>query len=76
MSDATVEPYADRDYIADFVADFKSRTGKTIEYVDTASRRIMLDGLSDEDAQFVAKEFARMKFEAQTSKIGNDADQP
>ena len=54
------DPQAARAYIALF----RKHTVPGTDWVDTNTRRIMLDDMSDADALFVAAEFQRMEAEA------------
>lgn len=54
------DPKKARAYIKQFCKDF----GKEITYVDTPSRRIEFEVMTDEDAIFVANELQNMTSEA------------
>lgn len=47
-----------------YIAIFAKHTLPGTTWVDTATRRIDLDQMTDEDALFVAREFKRMEIEA------------
>lgn len=47
-----------------YIATFAKRTLPGTAWVETATRRIDLDQMTDEDALFVAGEFKRMEIEA------------
>ena len=49
-----------------YIALFRKHTLPGADHVDTATRRIWLDRMSDDDAVFVAREFQAM--ESQASK--------
>jgi len=53
-----------------YIAIFRRHTVPGAQYVDTQTRRIWLDRLSDEDALFVAAEFQRMEAEAAKRRRG------
>lgn len=62
---AELTPEAARSYIAIF----RKHTLPGAQYIDTQSRRIELDSMTDDEALFVAEEFQRM--EAAAAKDGN-----
>jgi hypothetical protein len=47
-----------------YIALFRKYTLPGVTYVDTGTRKIQLDQMSDDDAVFVAREFQRMEAEA------------
>ena len=47
-----------------YIAIFRVHTLNGAAWVETDSRRILLDQMTDEDALFVASEFARIETEA------------
>lgn len=56
-----------------YIKNFSKHTVPGAEYVDTATRRIHFNDMSDEDALFVANDLIRIENEAaQRREKGND----
>lgn len=59
-----------RNYIKEFVQTYRASTGLLIEFIDTTcQRRIMLNAMNDDDAVFVAHQFAGMEAEANQARV-------